>query len=125
MIAILVIDDEVPTLAMFRLILEADGYAVLTAENGEEGLRIFEEKRPAIVITDIKMPGMDGLEVLKQIKSAAPETEVIVITGHGDVELAKSSTELEACYFISKPIQIETLDLALKKATESLATGEK
>jgi hypothetical protein len=85
---ILVIDDEKPTLSMFLLFLKAYGYEVLLAENGAQGLKIFEAESPAIVFTDLKMPGMDGFEVLDRIKSQSPETEVIVITGHGDMDLA-------------------------------------
>ena len=68
MTKILVIDDEKPTLTMFRLFLGAYGYEVLIAENGAEGLEIFKKERPSIVLTDIKMPGIDGLLVLQQIK---------------------------------------------------------
>ena len=71
---ILVIDDEKPTLMMFRLTLAAYGYEVLTAENGQEGLDVFRRERPDIVLTDIKMPGMSGIDVLKQIKSVDPAT---------------------------------------------------
>jgi len=66
---ILVIDDEKPTLMMFRLTLTAYGYEVLTAENGQEGVDVFNRERPGIVLTDIKMPGMNGIEVLKQVKA--------------------------------------------------------
>ena len=65
---ILVIDDEKATLSMFRLFLDAYGYSVYTAENGKEGLEIFRKEKPAIVLTDIKMPGIDGLAILRQIK---------------------------------------------------------
>lgn len=85
---ILVIDDEKPTLSMFRLFLGAYGYTVLTAENGKEGLELFMKEKPPIVLTDIKMPGMDGFEVLKRIKAADATVEVIMITGHGDMDLA-------------------------------------
>ena len=117
---ILVIDDEKATLTMFRLFLDAYGYAVLTAENGAEGLEIFEKERPAIVITDIKMPGVDGLTVLQRMKTIDPGVEVIVITGHGDTDLAQQALDREAAYFINKPIKKEALDAALAKAKERL-----
>jgi anti-anti-sigma factor len=117
---ILVIDDEKPTLSMFSLYLEAYGFEPLTAENGEKGLEIFREHHPSIVLTDIKMPGMDGLAVLKKIKEESPDTEVIVITGHGDIDLALKALNLNATDFIDKPIRQEALESALRRAEERL-----
>ncbi|MFH1349436.1 MAG: response regulator [Pseudomonadota bacterium] len=122
---ILVIDDEKPTLNMFQLFLGAYGYTVLTAEDGEDGLAIFKKERPPIVITDIKMPGMDGLEVLKRIKEIDPDAEVIVITGHGDMDLAVQALNLQATDFINKPIQRSALDSALKRVNERLKSAKK
>jgi anti-anti-sigma factor len=115
---ILVIDDEKPTLMMFRLTLSAQGYDVFTAENGEEGLETFARERPGIVLTDIKMPGMNGVEVLKRIKAIDPATQVIVITGHGDMDLAIQALNLDAADFINKPVQRELLEQALARARE-------
>ncbi len=117
---VLIIDDERPTLAMFELFLEAYGFEVLTAEKGEEGIAAFERERPAIVFTDIKMPGMDGFEVLERIKAVSPEAVVIVITGHGDRELEKRALALHATDFIHKPVKREALDAALQKAEKIL-----
>jgi YesN/AraC family two-component response regulator len=117
---ILIIDDEKATLSMFRLFLDAYGYSVYTAENGAEGLEIFRKEKPAIVLTDIKMPGIDGLAVLQQIKEVAPQTAVIVITGHGDTALAEQAAALDAVDFIHKPIKKEALDAALEKARAEL-----
>jgi YesN/AraC family two-component response regulator len=72
------------------------------------------------VLTDIKMPGVDGLAVLQHIKEVAPQTAVIVITGHGDTALAEQAVALDAVDFINKPIKKEALDAALKKAREKL-----
>lgn len=113
---ILVIDDEKATLSMFRLFLDAYGYTVYTAENGTEGLAIFRKEKPAIVLTDIKMPGIDGLAVLQQINEIDPNTAVIVITGHGDTALSEQAVALDAVDFINKPIKKEALDAALEKA---------
>lgn len=117
---ILVIDDEKPTLTMFRLFLDVYGYTVFTAENGTEGLEIFKQERPQMVITDIKMPGVDGLTILQQMKDIDPAVEVIVITGHGDIDLAKQAMDRHAADFINKPIKKEALDAALNKARERL-----
>jgi anti-anti-sigma factor len=118
--SILIIDDEKSTLRIFRLFLSAYGYTVFTAENGKLGLEVFNTERPPIVLTDIKMPGMDGLEVLKRIKETDPSTEVIVITGHGDMDLALQALDLYATDFINKPIQKEALDAALARAEKRL-----
>ncbi|MFH1915043.1 MAG: response regulator [Pseudomonadota bacterium] len=117
---ILVIDDERPTLSMFRLMLDAYGFEVFTAENGEEGIALFREHAMPIVLTDIKMPGMDGLEVLARIKELSPTTEVIIITGHGDMDLAIKALGLDATDFINKPIHKPALDDALRRAQERI-----
>ena len=122
MAKILVIDDEKPTLSMFRLFLDAYGYTVYTAENGTEGLAIFQKEKPEIVLTDIKMPGIDGLAILRQIKEIDPNAAVIVITGHGDTALAEQAIALDAVDFINKPIKKLALDAALEKAKKKLET---
>ncbi|PXF56561.1 MAG: histidine kinase [Deltaproteobacteria bacterium] len=105
--------------------LRSDGYEVLTAENGKSGLELFEKEAPPIVLTDVKMPGIDGIEVLKKIKEISPETEVIVVTGHGDMDVAIQSLQLEASDFITKPIVDEALTVALKRAEERLRLRKK
>lgn len=117
---ILVIDDERPTLSMFRLFLEAYGYEVFTAENGPDGLALHRDHAIPLILTDIRMPGMDGMEVLRRIKEESPSTEVIVITGHGDMDLALKALSLGATDFINKPIRQNNMDAALKRAEERI-----
>lgn len=117
---VLVIDDEKATLTMFRLFLKAFGYQVDVAEDGHTGLSIFRHDQPKIVFTDLKMPGIDGFEVLKAIKSEAPETEVIVITGHGDMDLVLRALNLDATDFINKPVSRTGLQTALDRAEHRL-----
>ena len=117
---ILLIDDEPGIRRMMSLDLSADGYEVLLAEDGPAGLELFEREKPNLVLTDIKMPGLDGIEVLKRIKSRVPETEVIVITGHGDMETAIKALQMDAGDFITKPINGRALEVALKRAKERL-----
>lgn len=117
---VLVIDDEQTTLSMLRLLLGALGYTVLTADSGEKGLEIFNAEKPPLVLTDIRMPGLDGLEVLKRLKRLDAHAEVIVITGHGDMELAIRALQSEASDFINKPIQKQALEVALHRAQEKI-----
>ncbi len=84
---LLLVDDEEGIRKVLSISLQDSGYEVLTAERGEEALEIFRKARPSIIIMDIKMPGMDGLELLQAIKKESPDTEVIMITGHGDMNL--------------------------------------
>lgn len=118
---LLLVDDEPGIRRMMSLDLGTDGYQVFTAEDGVRGLEIFEQERPELVLTDLKMPGMDGIELLERIKAASPDTEVIVITGHGDMELAIESLQLDAADFITKPINPRALAVALRRARERLA----
>ena len=117
---ILVIDDEESIRLLLKVSLTHQGYEVVTAENGEKGIEVFQRERPAMVLTDIKMPGMDGIEVLGRIKEIDPETEVIVITGHGDLDSAIQALQLNASDFIVKPVKDEVLSVALRRAKERL-----
>lgn len=101
---------------MFKLFLAAYGYDVFTAEDGEKGLELFSRIEPDIVFTDIKMPGIDGLEVLRRIREMSPETQVVIITGHGDMEKAVEALDLDASDFINKPVERAALNSALVRA---------
>ena len=122
---LLVIDDEESTRDLLRITLESDGYEVLTAEDGPIGLEIFTKENPPIVLTDIKMPGMDGIEVLRRVKEHNNNAEVIVITGHGEMNLAINALQLEASDFINKPISDAALSVALRRAKEKIWIREK
>jgi PAS domain S-box-containing protein len=118
---ILIVDDEEDIRVVLRISLTDLGYEVFTAESGAEALRIIKEVDPPIVLTDIRMPVMDGIELLRKIKLENPETEVIMITGHGDMDLAIKSLKHEATDFITKPIKDEVLEIALKRAHERIS----
>lgn len=117
---ILLVDDEAGICKVLGISLKDSGYDVFTAQSGEQALRLFDDMQPPIVITDIKMPGMDGIELLRAIKDLRPDTEVIMITGHGDIDLAIKSLKFEATDFITKPINEEALEVALKRARERI-----
>jgi signal transduction histidine kinase len=122
---ILIVDDEPDIRDVLSLALVDMGHEVLSAADGDEALRLFREARPPIVVTDIKMPGMDGIELLQKLKREAPDTEVVMITGHGDLDLAIRSLKHEATDFITKPINIDVLEIALKRAQERILTRQK
>lgn len=117
---ILLVDDEPDLRDVLEIYLTDIGYTVHTAENGEDALRAFHRTVPSIVLSDIKMPGMDGIELLRRIKAESPTTEVIMITGHGDMDLAIDSLKLEATDFITKPINDDLLGVALRRAEERI-----
>jgi len=117
---ILLVDDEADIRDVLEIALSDSGYNVRTAENGNEALRLFRELNPPVVLTDIKMPGMDGIELLRKIKFENPETEVIMITGHGDMALAIESLKNEATDFITKPINVDALEISLKRAHDKI-----
>ena len=121
---VLVIDDEKPTLSMFNLFLTAYGYDVSVAQDGEKGLEMFKTLSPDIVFTDIKMPGIDGLEVLRRIRQENTDTQVIIITGHGDMEKALEAMDLNASDFINKPVERQALNSALARAEKRKEMGQ-
>jgi len=117
---ILLVDDEEDIRDVLGISLSDIGYKVHAVENGEEAILLFKKINPAIVLTDIKMPGMDGIELLRKVKQENPDTEVIMITGHGDMNLAVKSLKYEATDFITKPINVDALEIALKRANDRM-----
>ena len=122
---ILLIDDEADIRDVLKLALEDFGYEVFTAQNAEEGLEVFQEQNPPVVFTDIKMPGMDGIALLNRIKSQSPDTEVVMITGHGDMNLAIKSFKEQATDFITKPINVDVLEKTLDHVHEKITLRQK
>lgn len=124
-ITILLVDDEESIRRVLARSLADDGYAVTTAPDGPSALQLFRQIPPDIVITDVKMPGISGLDLLETIKAERPDTEVIIITGHGDMQTAMESLKKDATDFITKPIQEETLHIALQRARERMAQRQR
>ncbi len=117
---VLLVDDEEDIREVLGITLSDMGYDVQTAENGEKALEMFHRFGFPIVLTDIKMPGMDGIALLKRIKTESPYTEIIMITGHGDMNLAINSFRNEAVEFITKPVDVESLKVAMDRAEEKI-----
>jgi signal transduction histidine kinase len=122
---VLLVDDEQDIRDVLQIALWDAGYEVITAEEGRQAIELFRKEFPPIVITDIKMPGMDGIQLLKLIKADNAETEVIMITGHGDMDLAIRSLKHEATDFITKPINVDALEIALRRARERILVRQK
>ncbi len=113
---VLVVDDEQTILQSVTDILEDEGFPALTAPDGNSALKIMEEDLPDLVLLDVWMPGMDGLEVLRRIRAEWPFVPVIIMSGHGNIETAVKATKLGAYDFIEKPLSYEQLLLTIHNA---------
>lgn len=122
---VLIVDDERDIRELLSLFVRDLGYETLTAADGEQGLSLFRvlcgKGAPPIILTDIKMPGLDGIGLLRAVKEHSPEAEVVMISGHGDMELAISSLKFGASDFLTKPIDDGLLEHALGRAAERMA----
>ena len=121
---ILVVDDEESICLLLKGILSDEGYEALTAQSGEECLDIIEEELPSLVLLDIWLPGIDGIETLKRIKSRHPKIQVIMISGHGSVESAVTTTKLGAFDFIEKPLSLDKIVLIVNHALDIIRLEE-
>jgi DNA-binding NtrC family response regulator len=124
---VLVIDDDAVVGRSFERVLSRKGYEVSTALSGEDALHTMENKEFDVVFTDIKMPGMDGLEVTERIKAKCPWTPVVVVTGYGSTENEARAAVLGANGFVRKPLTPEIIESVTLKALlgdESVAEPE-
>ena len=115
---ILIVDDEEGIRESLSGILEDEGYDILTADSGEEAVRILREASPDLIFLDIWLTGMDGIKTLQEIKAMKPEVPVIIISGHGSIELAVKATQTGAYDFLEKPLSLERVLLVSKRAIE-------
>lgn len=113
---VLLVDDEREFVETLSERLQMRDYASAVVYGGEEALSIMEEDEPEVMVLDLKMPGIDGLEVLRQVKEKHPHVEVIVLTGHGSEEVRKLCLELGASAYLEKPVDIEKLTKAMQEA---------
>src|SRR5208283_1700781 len=113
---VLLVDDERDFVEAMSERLQMRDYSSAVVYGGEEALSIVEEDEPEVMVLDLKMPGIDGLEVLRRVKEKHPNVEVIVLTGHGSEDAARLCAELGACAYLEKPVDIEKLTQALQQA---------
>ena len=116
---ILIVDDEKNYLLVLEALLGPEGYEILTCDNAKESLRLIRESDLDLVITDMKMPGMNGIELLEECKKAKPHLPVIMMTAYGTIELAVEAMKKQAHDYITKPFQNEELKLTVKKALKN------
>ncbi|MGI8543447.1 MAG: sigma-54-dependent transcriptional regulator [Aridibacter sp.] len=114
----LVIDDDQATLDLMRFQLESEDFYVETAEKGELGIKLAEENSYDIILTDLNLPDINGIEMVKRFKQISPDTEIIMITGFGSVEKAVEATKAGAFYYVEKPVEFEELLVLIEKAIE-------
>jgi two-component system nitrogen regulation response regulator NtrX len=114
--SILIVDDEPSILKSLKGLLSDEGFEVQTASNGYEALKIVDTESPDLVLLDIWMPGIDGIETLKEIKKSNPYVQVIIISGHGTIETAVKATKIGAFDLIEKPLSFEKVSVAINNA---------
>lgn len=115
---ILVIDDEDPIRETLKEILEYENFEVTTAENGEKGWQLIQKNNYDVILCDVKMPGIDGVELLERVQALKPEIPMVMISGHGNVEMAIDSTKKGAYDFITKPPDLNRLLITLRNAVD-------
>ena len=115
---ILLVDDEQNILTSLAGVFEDEGHRVLQAKSGEEALALLERETPDAAVLDIWMPGLDGIEALRKIKTSHPDIEVIMVTGHGTIETAVQATKLGAFDFLEKPLSLPAVLNAVERALD-------
>ena len=115
---VLIIDDDQSMLELAEFHLQAQGYEAARAETGEEGLKLVEGSGFDVILTDLQLPDIGGIEVVKRLKEISPDSEIIMISGHGSVAKAVEATKAGAFYFVEKPVEFEELMVLIEKAVE-------
>ena len=116
---VLLVDDEDTIRLFLEKTLRDEGYEALTAATGEEALEMTRSELPDLILLDLKLPDINGIEVLQRVKEEVPEVSVIMLTAFGDIETAVSAIKKGAFDFVSKPVNLEQLLLAVEKGLES------
>jgi two-component system nitrogen regulation response regulator NtrX len=121
---ILIVDDETGIRQSLRSVFQEDGYSVETVSSGEECLEFVQTKPVDLILLDVWLPGMDGMETLRRLRETEPSPMVVMISGHANIESAVRATKLGAFDFVEKPLSLEKIGLVVKNALEYLRLGE-
>jgi len=122
---ILVVDDEAAILEMLSRSLKDEGYQILTVDNGEGALEKMREEKPEVVLLDIRMPGMDGIETLGQIREFDKESSIIILTAYGSMDSVVEAMKLGAYDYINKPFELKELKSLIKGVLEAKRLARK
>lgn len=120
---ILVVDDEEGLREGLRSLLEDEGYVVLCAEDGEKALEIVQETHIDLMLTDMRMPGMSGIDLLKHVRKIRKEIGVIILTGYGEIESYIEAMNFGAMEYVSKPFKVNELKFIVNKILDDLDTS--
>src|SRR6478752_5007577 len=119
----LIVDDEDSIRKTLADVFEDEGWQTVTAENGKVGLGLFTRKQPDLVLLDVWMPGMDGIETLQKMRQLNPKTPIVIMSGHGTIETAVRATKLGAFDYLEKPLSLDKIFPLLEHA-KSIRTQE-
>lgn len=119
---VLIVDDQNGIRILLMEVFNSEGYTTMQAPNGKVALEIVRNDAPDLVLLDMKIPGMDGLEILKHIKEINPEIKVIMMTAYGELDMIKQATDLGALMHFTKPFDIDEMRLAVNNHLMSEGT---
>src|ERR1044072_7749462 len=114
----LVIDDDIATLELMKFQLNEERFDVMTTERGQKGISLVEENEFDIILTDLHLPDISGIEMVRRCKEISPDTEIIMVTGFGSMEKAIEATKAGAFYYVEKPVEFEELISLITKAIQ-------
>lgn len=112
---VLIVEDDIVSRELLRVIVQKEGYELRTAEDGFAGFEVFNEFMPDVVVTDIRMPRLDGIELLKKIRTVERDVIVIIVTAHGNENIALEALHVGANNYLKKPINLEDLKILLSR----------
>ena len=115
---LLIVDDQFGIRVLLNEVFEKDGYETMQASNGKQALKLVKDKEPDLILLDMKIPGMDGLEILREIKKMDVKSDVIMMTAYGELEMINEAMRLGALTHFAKPFDIDEVRDNVRKYTE-------